>query len=84
MFSSLLSHVASVVVILALTGLFGVSALPSGWDQLDNEARDILARAAPAAPHFVVYGDQYVSGTTGPPATSQITVCQALRTSILS
>ncbi|TFK39804.1 glycoside hydrolase family 18 protein [Crucibulum laeve] len=39
---------------------------------LDQQARDILARATPAAPHFVVYGDQYVSGTTGPPAASQI------------
>ncbi|KAJ7890534.1 glycoside hydrolase family 18 protein [Mycena olivaceomarginata] len=27
------------------------------------------ARAIPAAPHFVVYSDSYVSGTNGPPAT---------------
>lgn len=49
-------------------------AVPSKWDGLNKQARDILARATPAAPHFVVYGDKYVSGTTGPPATSQITV----------
>jgi len=48
-------------------------AAPSSWEGLDNQARDILARATPAAPHFVVYGDEYTSGTTGPPAVSQIT-----------
>lgn len=52
------------------------SAAPNGWEGLDKQARDILARATPAAPHFVVYGDKYAPGTTGPPATSQITVRQ--------
>ncbi|KAJ7696589.1 glycoside hydrolase [Mycena rosella] len=41
-------------------------------DGLDPQARDILARATPAAPHWVIYGDQFVSGTTGPPAASAI------------
>ena len=50
------------------------SAVPSNMDGLDKQARDILARATPAAPHWVVYGDKYVSGTTGPPAASQINV----------
>ncbi|KAF7356592.1 Glycoside hydrolase family 18 protein [Mycena venus] len=42
------------------------------FDGLDQQARDILARATPAAPHWVVYSDQYVSGTTGPPAVSPV------------
>lgn len=32
----------------------------------------ILARATPAAPHFVVYTDQFISGVTGPPPLSQV------------
>ncbi|KAJ6518811.1 glycoside hydrolase family 18 protein [Mycena sanguinolenta] len=41
-------------------------------DGLGQQARDVLARATPAAPHWVVYGDEYVSGTTGPPAASAL------------
>ncbi|KAJ6610196.1 glycoside hydrolase [Mycena sp. CBHHK59/15] len=49
------------------------SALPAvNTTGLGPQARDILARATPAAPHWVIYGDQYVSGTTGPPAASAI------------
>jgi hypothetical protein len=44
------------------------------FDGLDQQARDILARATPAAPHWVIYSDQFVSGTTGPPAVSAVTV----------
>ncbi|KAJ7334138.1 glycoside hydrolase family 18 protein [Mycena albidolilacea] len=43
------------------------------FDGLDQQARDILARATPAAPHWVIYSDQFVSGTTGPPAVSAVT-----------
>lgn len=43
------------------------------FDGLDQQARNILARATPAAPHWVIYGDQFVSGTTGPPAVSAVT-----------
>ncbi|KAJ7623187.1 glycoside hydrolase family 18 protein [Roridomyces roridus] len=51
-----------------------VKAFPANAeDGLDKQARDVLARATPAAPHWVVYGDQYVSGTTGPPAVSALT-----------
>ncbi|KAJ6591490.1 glycoside hydrolase family 18 protein [Mycena vulgaris] len=41
-------------------------------DGLDAQARDILSRATPAAPHWVIYSDQFVSGTTGPPAASAV------------
>jgi hypothetical protein len=43
-------------------------------DGLSQQARDILTRATPAAPHWVVYGDKFVSGTNGPPAVSAVTV----------
>lgn len=41
---------------------------------LDDQARDIVARATPAAPHFVIYSDAPVSGETGPPPVSQVEV----------
>ena len=62
------------VVLSAFTNILGVLAAPAGWEKLDHEAREILARATPAAPHWVVYGDKYTSGTTGPPAPSAIDV----------
>nr|GAT43607.1 glycoside hydrolase family 18 protein [Mycena chlorophos] len=43
------------------------------FDGLDITARNILSRATPAAPHWVIYSDAYVSGTTGPPAVSAVT-----------
>lgn len=43
------------------------------FDGLNQQAREILARATPAAPHFVVYSDAW-DGTTGPPAVAQIKV----------
>ena len=42
---------------------------------LDHQAREILKRATPAAPHFVVYSDAY-DGGYGPPAVSAVKVCQ--------
>ncbi|KAJ7180661.1 glycoside hydrolase family 18 protein [Mycena filopes] len=42
-------------------------------DGLSQQARDILSRATPAAPHWVIYGDKFVPGLTGPPAVSTIT-----------
>lgn len=41
---------------------------------LDNTARDILERATPSPPNFVVYSDRFVSGETGPPAASSVQV----------
>ena len=49
-----------------------VFAAPTAVDSLSYEARDLVARATPAAPHFVVYSDEWVNGENGPPATSQI------------
>ena len=34
----------------------------------------LSARATPAAPHFVIYSDKWVSGEDGPPPVSNVTV----------
>lgn len=57
----------------ALRGVVSLPVNETVWDGLDNQARDILARATPAAPHWVAYADAY-DGTSGPPAVSQIKV----------
>ncbi|KAF8216500.1 glycoside hydrolase [Mycena galopus ATCC 62051] len=41
------------------------------FEGLGQQARDVLARTTPAAPHWVVYSDAYVSATA--PATSAVT-----------
>lgn len=46
---------------------------PETLDLLDHDAREILERATPAAPHFVVYADSSDSNT-GPPAASALKV----------
>ncbi|EPQ56341.1 glycoside hydrolase [Gloeophyllum trabeum ATCC 11539] len=65
-------------LIAAFAFLASVSAFPLDLDQpeyagLNEQARDILKRATPAAPRWVIYSDKYVSGTTGPPPVSQVT-----------
>ncbi|PBK72370.1 glycoside hydrolase [Armillaria solidipes] len=52
-----------------------VSASPvngTAFTGLSGKARNILERATPAAPHWVVYADAYQQGVTGPPAASAI------------
>ncbi|KAG6809692.1 hypothetical protein H0H93_015580, partial [Arthromyces matolae] len=44
----------------------------TGYESLGNEAREILTRATPAPPHWVVYWDVW-TGAIGPPAVSAIT-----------
>lgn len=39
---------------------------------LNGAAKEFIADATPVAPHFVIYGDRFVSGLTGPPAASAI------------
>jgi len=38
----------------------------------NSTVQDFAAAAAPAAPRFVIYSDQFVSGLTGPPPVSQV------------
>ncbi|KAF7370558.1 Glycoside hydrolase family 18 protein [Mycena sanguinolenta] len=46
---------------------------PTVLEGLGQQARDILARATPAAPHWVIYSDKFVSGVTGPPPVADVT-----------
>lgn len=43
-------------------------------DVTQHESRDIVKRTVPAAPRFVIYSDEWVSGENGPPAVSEIEV----------
>ncbi|KAJ7581133.1 glycoside hydrolase family 18 protein [Mycena floridula] len=65
--------VSTTVALLSSARALGTPVNSTSFDGLGPQARDILARATPAAPHFVVYGDQFVSGVTGPPPVSQVT-----------
>ncbi|KAI0766605.1 glycoside hydrolase family 18 protein [Trametes elegans] len=64
-------RVAAFVVALLVLQLGTAAASPT---PLEGEAKgELVTRATPAAPHWVLYSDKFVSGTTGPPATSAIT-----------
>ncbi|KAJ7091400.1 glycoside hydrolase family 18 protein [Mycena belliarum] len=66
-----LAAVASAFVLFA-----PVSSAPTNvteFEGLGQQARDILARATPAPPHWVLYADQWVPGVTGPPPVSAVT-----------
>jgi hypothetical protein len=75
MVSFYLARIASIAsAFLFFTRANSVPTNVTALNGLSQEARGILARATPAAPHWVVYGDKFVSGTTGPPAVSAVTV----------
>ncbi|KAJ7446727.1 glycoside hydrolase family 18 protein [Mycena latifolia] len=74
MVSLSLSLLAAASFFICFTPVNSVPVNTTIFDGLDQQARDILARATPAAPHWVIYSDQFVSGTTGPPAVSAVTV----------
>jgi hypothetical protein len=57
----------------AIHGAWSIPVNETVWNSFDNNAREILARATPAAPHFVVYDDAG-AGVIGPPPASQIKV----------
>ncbi|TFY60414.1 hypothetical protein EVG20_g7425 [Dentipellis fragilis] len=56
---------AAVTVVSHLVG--NVASVPVGEDLAIRKAS-----ATPAAPHFVAYSDEWISGENGPPATSSI------------
>ncbi|KAF7308782.1 Glycoside hydrolase family 18 protein [Mycena kentingensis (nom. inval.)] len=70
--SSLARIAASAIALLLLPASSAIPANSTRFENLDQKGRDILARAVPAAPHWVVYGDKFVPGLTGPPAVSAI------------
>ncbi|KAG1795178.1 glycoside hydrolase family 18 protein [Suillus plorans] len=56
-----------------LSSLLSVFAAIGGVMSAPLMSTALSARATPAAPHFVIYSDEWVSGETGPPAISEIT-----------
>ncbi|TFK54531.1 glycoside hydrolase family 18 protein [Heliocybe sulcata] len=64
MFSTTFARIAAL-----LSGLMCLTAVLAAPIQ---ESRDLVARATPAAPHWVIYTDKWVSGETGPPSTADI------------
>ncbi|SJL03805.1 related to Chitinase A precursor [Armillaria ostoyae] len=60
---------------LSLTFLIGlVSASPTVFGNTSSPIKALRPRASivPSPPHFVIYGDKWVSGLTGPPPVSQL------------
>lgn len=61
-----------------LSSLLAVAALPLESFNLTDTAKHFLTEraknAVPGAPRFVVYGDRFVSGITGPPPVNDVRV----------
>ena len=57
-----------IATLVALFSGLGGLAAPA---QLDEKARDILARSVPTAPRFVIYSDKW-TGSSAPPPTSAL------------
>ncbi|KAI0788757.1 glycoside hydrolase [Abortiporus biennis] len=70
-FSRLLATVAIFTTALFSSCVNSASTNVTSFDGLDHEARSILARATPAAPHWAVYSDAWV-GSSGPPTPATI------------
>lgn len=79
MFSSALARFLALATLLAVFTIGSVHSLPTrnvtadSFEGLSHEAREILARATPAAPHWVIYSDRWVN-SNGPPAPADIKV----------
>ncbi|KAG0709372.1 glycoside hydrolase family 18 protein [Suillus ampliporus] len=61
------------MVSFVLSSLVSVFAAIGGVLSVSSMDTTLSARATPAAPHFVIYSDEWVSGENGPPAVSEIT-----------
>lgn len=60
------------LIVAATVALFsGLGGLAAPPHQLDENAREVLARATPTPPHWVIYSDKW-HGTATPPSTSAI------------
>ncbi|KAG6868953.1 hypothetical protein C0993_007167 [Termitomyces sp. T159_Od127] len=62
----------AVSALLLVPGIASTAINTTRHDNLGNEAREILSRATPAPPHWVIYWDKFISGESGPPAVSDI------------
>ncbi|KAG0709374.1 glycoside hydrolase family 18 protein [Suillus ampliporus] len=61
------------MVSFVLPSLVSVFAAIGGMLSMSPMDTTLSTRTTPAAPHFVIYSDKWVSGENGPPATSSIT-----------
>ncbi len=55
--------------------LLAVVAAPFSYEAANSTLEARATHATQAAPHFVIYGDKYISGVTGPPTVSEIKAC---------
>ncbi|KAG2042641.1 glycoside hydrolase family 18 protein [Suillus americanus] len=60
-------------MVFVLSNLLNVLGFISGLLPMPPADTALSARLTPAAPHFVIYSDKWVSGETGPPAVSEVT-----------
>lgn len=79
MFSFSFSRLLAILSACALLSQVACSPIAEEFSGLDIKAREILERstrvsAITSAPRWVVYSDKYVSGLTGPPPVSEVTV----------
>ncbi|KAF7971107.1 hypothetical protein HWV62_22032 [Athelia sp. TMB] len=76
MVSFTFSRLAAIVSAFALASRVACSPIAAeDFPGLDSTARSILERStqvSTAAPHFVVYSDQWISGLTGPPPVAEV------------
>ena len=72
--TGLLSLLATCVLVQVPSSVFAAPT-ESAYESLDHEARDLLARATPAAPYWVVYNDDWLS--SGLPSASTLDVSDA-------
>ncbi|KAI0794039.1 glycoside hydrolase family 18 protein [Fomes fomentarius] len=52
--------------------LLAVVAAPFSYEASNSTLEARATHATQAAPHFVIYGDKYIPGVTGPPTVSEI------------
>ncbi|EIM90755.1 glycoside hydrolase [Stereum hirsutum FP-91666 SS1] len=71
MFSLSFKRLAALLSTLAV--ITSAVAVPVAEPSEQVETRDLTRRLVTSAPRFVVYQDAWVSGETGPPATSSVT-----------
>ncbi|KAF7976283.1 hypothetical protein HWV62_7184 [Athelia sp. TMB] len=76
MVSFTFSRLTAIVSAFALASRVACSPIAAeDFPGLDSTARSILERStqvSTAAPHFVVYSDQWISGLTGPPPVAEV------------
>jgi hypothetical protein len=56
------------IALLAVSQLCGVASTPVDTSALSEKARNVLARATPAAPHWVIYSDKWQGSTLPAPS----------------